>query len=96
MLVCAWHAKAKMAALTCFKNSRSRILTRPTRRVQRSKPIKKRQTAVVFAANSSVAVGERRYIQLIGSDKSGDISKLETFVLDDDTRKESWIKLSDC
>ena len=43
VLVCAWHAKAKMAALTCFKNSRSRILTRLTRRVQRSKPIKKKK-----------------------------------------------------
>ena len=29
---CAWHAKAKMAApISCFKNSRSRILTRLTR-----------------------------------------------------------------
>ena len=50
----------------------------------------------MFAANSSVAVGERRYIQLIGRDNSGDISKLETFVLDGDTRKVSGIKLSDC
>ena len=41
MLMCAWNAKAKMAAVTCFKNSCSLILTRPTRRVQRSKPIKK-------------------------------------------------------
>ena len=62
--------------------------------MQRSKPIKK--TAAVFAANSSVVVGERQDIQLIGRDKSGDISKLETFVLDGDTRKVSWIKLSDC
>ena len=23
MLMCAWHAKVKMIALTCFKNSRS-------------------------------------------------------------------------
>ena len=83
VLVYAYHAKAKMAALTCFKKSRSRILTRLTRCVQRSKPIK-RQTAAVFETNTSVAVGERRYIQLIGRDNSGDISKLETFVLDDD------------
>ena len=96
VLVCAWHAKVKMAVLTCFKNSRSRILTRPTRHVQRSKPIKKRQTATVSEVNSSVAVGESRYIQLIGRDNSADISKLETFVLDNDTRKVSWIKLSDC
>ena len=41
VLVCAWHAKVKMAALTCFKNSRSWILTRLTRHVQRPKPIKK-------------------------------------------------------
>ena len=96
MLMCTWHAKAKMAALMCFKNLRSRILTIPTRRVQRSKPIKKGQTATVLAANSSVAVGERRYILLIGRDNSGDISKLETFLLDGEMRKVSWIKLSDC
>ena len=41
----------------------------------------------MLAVNSSVAVGEGRYIQLIGRDNSGDISKLETFVLDGDTRK---------
>ena len=41
VLVCAWHAKVKMAALMCFKNSWCRILMRPTRCVQRSKPIKK-------------------------------------------------------
>ena len=68
--------------LTCFKNLWSRILTRPT--------------ATVFEANSSVVVGERWYIQLIGRDDSGDISKLETFVLDGDMWKVSWIKLSDC
>ena len=84
-----------MAAQTCFKYSRSRILTKPTRRVQKSKPIK-RQTAAVFEANLSVVVGERRYIQLIGRDNSGEISKLETFVQDSDTRKVSWIKLSEC
>ena len=56
---------------------------RPMRRLQRSKPIK-RQTAAVFGVNSSVAVGERQYIQLIERDNSGDISKLETFVLDSD------------
>ena len=77
------HAKAKIAALMCFKNSRYQILTRPMRHVQRSKPIKK--TAAVLDANSRVAVGERRYIQLIGRDNSGNISKLETCVLDGDT-----------
>ena len=34
----------------------------------------------MFEVNSSVVIGERRYIQLIGRDNSGDISKLETFV----------------
>ena len=32
VLICAWHAKAKMTApKSCFKNSRSRILMRLTR-----------------------------------------------------------------
>ena len=42
--------------------------------------------------NSSIAVGDGWYIQLIGRD----ISKQETFVLDGDMQKMSWIKLSDC
>ena len=94
MLVCALHTKAKMAALTCFKNSRSQILTRPTRRVQRSKPIKKTDSRSVQC--ELTCCGWRETIQLIGRDNSGDIYKLETFVLDGDTQKVSWIKLSDC
>ena len=40
----------------------------------------------MLAESSSIAVGKRQYIQLIGRDNSVDISKLETFVLDSDTR----------
>ena len=98
-----------MAALTCLKNSRSRILTRPTRCVQRSKPIKKnkkkkikkkkwkKQTAVVLGANSSVAVCERWYIQQILEEIIQE-TKLEIFVLDSDTRNvldQAFLLLSD-
>ena len=49
----------------------------------------------MFVVNSGVEVGKRRYIQAVGRDNSGDISKLETFMLDGDMQKVSWIKLSD-
>ena len=91
MLMCAWHAKAKMGApMSCFKNSHSQILMRLMRLdkdmcVYCSKPIKRtraRETALVFVVNSSVAVGEILYIKVIGRDISGGhFSKLGTFVV---------------
>ena len=82
VLMCAWHAKAKMTApMLCFKNSRSRILTRLTR-LENDACKALTETASVFVVNWSVAVGEILYIKVIGRDISGGhFSKLETFVV---------------